>query len=151
MSLRQTQNVRYWTDFCAYLSQRGSQLQSQTSKEVYYINFGIDIPGYSLRTMQVIQSRDKAPCIRVRFVMSGRERNYIFRKLQEQQSEIEEEFGDPLEWRERENENLVTLRKNADPMDDNDWPRQHEWLATKLEKLDEVFRPRIIHLKRKNK
>ena len=140
---RERQNERYWTQFCDYLNQRGSQLQSQTSKNEYYIDFRISIRGCSLRAMQVIKPPDTG--IRVRFVLSGREKNYFFRILKEQQREIEEEFGEPLEWRERENENLVTLRKEADPMNENDWSRQYGWLATKLEKLDEVFRPRIIH------
>ena len=101
------------------------------------------MPGCSLRTMQVIKSGRTR--ISVRFVMSGRARTY-FHVLQEQQREIEEEFGEPLEWREREKEKLVTLRTEADPDDENDWSHQHEWLATKLEKLNEVFRSRIERL-----
>lgn len=142
----QEQNIRYWTDFCDYLRQRGSQLQPQISREKYYIDFRIGIPGYSLRTMKVINPRDgHPPGIRVRFVMSGRA-GTSFHELREQQKEIEEEFGEPLEWRAREKEKLVTLRKEADPCDQNDWPNQHTWLASKLEKLNEVFRPRIMAL-----
>ena len=143
---RERQNERYWTQFCDYLNQRGSQLQSRTSKEVYYINFRISIPGYSLRTMQVIQPRGEPPGISVRFVMRGQYAMTYFSILKKQRKEIEEEFGEPLEWRAREKEKLVTLRKEADPTDENDWSRQHEWLATKLEKLNEVFRPRIERL-----
>ena len=141
-----TRNERYWTQFCDYLNQRGSQLQSQTSKEAYYIDFRISIPGYSLRTMKVIKPKGEPPGIRVRFVMSGHAMT-SFCILKKQQKEIEEEFGEPFEWRIREKEKLVTVRKEADPADENDWPRQHKWLVTKLEKLNEVFRPRIERLK----
>lgn len=31
--------------------------------------------------------------------------------------------------------------------DERDWPNQHEWLATNLERLVEVFHPRILELR----
>ncbi len=142
---RQEQNIRYWTQFCDYLRQRGSQLQSQTSKERHFIDFRIGI-GCFLRTRQVIKSKYGPTAITVGFIMTGRARTY-FHVLKEQQREIEEEFGKPLEWfAEWKTEKHVALRKEADPRDENDWSRQHEWLATKLEKLNEVFRPRIERL-----
>ena len=78
--------------------------------------------------------------------MKGRARTY-FHSLEEQREEIESQFGESLEWfAEWETEKHVALRKEADPKDENDWPRQHEWMATKLEKLNEVFRPRLERL-----
>lgn len=143
---RERRNERYWTQFCAYLRQRGSQLQSQTSKERHFINFRMGIPGCSLRARQVIGSKYGPTAITVGVIMKGRARTY-FHLLKVQQVEIEKEFGKPLEWfAEWEPEKHVALRKEADPRDENDWPRQHEWLATKLEKLNEVFRPRIERL-----
>ena len=101
---REEQNVRYWTDFCDYLSQRGSQLQSRTSKDRHFIDFRIGI-GCFLRARQVIQSRvgnsaayrDGPTAITVGFIMKGRARTY-FHSLKEQQVEIKKEFGEPLEW-----------------------------------------------------
>ena len=152
LSPRQEQNIRYWTEFCDYLSQLGSQLQSQTSKERHFIDFRIGIRCF-LRARQVIKAqcresyRNGPTAITVGFIMKGRARTY-FHSLEEQREEIESQFGESLEWfAEWETEKHVTLRKEADPRDENDWPRQHEWLATKLEKLNEVFRPRIERLK----
>ena len=56
LSPRQEQNIRYWTEFCDYLSQLGSQLQSQTSKEWHFIDFRIGI-GCFLRARQVIRAQ----------------------------------------------------------------------------------------------
>lgn len=157
LSQRERQSIRYWTEFCDYLGQQGSQFQSRTSKKRHFIDFRIGI-GCFLRTRQVIQSRvgnsavyrDGPTAITVGFIMTGRARTY-FRVLKEQQREIEEEFGEPLEWFAGwETEKHVALRKEADPRDENDWPRQHEWLATNLEKLNEVFRPRIERLNAAN-
>ena len=151
LSPRQEQNIRYWTEFCDYLRQRGSQLRSRTSTERHFIDFRIGI-GCFLRARQVIgaQRREiyrKGPtAITAGFIMKGRAITY-FHSLEEQKEEINSKFGEPLEWfAEWETEKHVALREEADPRDENDWPRQHEWLATKLEKLNEVFRPRIERL-----
>ena len=142
------ENIRYWTEFCDYLRRQGSQLQSRTSTERHYIDFRIGV-GCFLRARQVIKAqrresyRNGPTAITVGFIMKGRARTY-FHVLKEQQREIEEEFGESLDFfAEWETERHIALRKEADPGDENDWPRQHEWMATKLEKLNEVFRPRI--------
>ena len=142
---RQRQNERYWTQFCDYLNQRGSQLQSQTSRARHFIDFRIEV-GSFLRTRQVIESKYGPTAITVGFIMKGRAMTY-FHSLEEQKKEIENQFGKPLEWfAGYETEKHVALRKEADPRDENDWPRQHEWLATNLEKLNEVFRPWLERL-----
>ena len=146
LSPRDKQNIRYWTDFCEYLNQRGSQLQSQTSKERHFIDFRIGI-GCFLRVGQVIKSKYGPTAITVGFIMKGRARTY-FHALEEEKKEIENQFGEPLGWfAELKTEKHVALRKEADPEDENDWSRQHKWLATKLERLNEVFRPRVERLK----
>lgn len=151
--LRPEQNIRYWTDFCVYLRQRGSQLESRTSKERHFIDFRIGV-GCFLRARQVIQSRvgnsavyrDGPTAITVGFILKGRAMTY-FHSLEEQREEIESQFGACLEWfAEWKTEKHVALRKEADPRDENDWSHQYEWLATKLEKLNEVFRPRVESL-----
>ena len=38
---------------------------------------------------------------------------------------------------------IAFIKTDVDPTDETDWHNQHEWLANKFEKLNEVFRPRI--------
>ena len=143
---RQRQNIKYWAEFCDDLRQRGSQFQSQTSKERHFIDFRIGI-GCFLRVGQVIKSKYGPTAITIGFIMKGSAMTY-FHSLKKEKKEIESQFGNPLEWfAGYETEKHVALRKEADPKDENDWPRQHEWLATKLERLNEVFRPRVERLK----
>ena len=143
-SEKERQNVKYWTKFCDHLSQRGSQLQSRTSKVRHFIDFRIDT-GCFLRARQVI---NPSTAITVAFVMKGTAKTY-FHSLKEQQAEIENEFGESLRWFSGwETESHVWLiKEDIDPTDEEDWPNQHEWIATKLEKLNEIFRPRIERLK----
>ena len=142
---RERQNERYWTLFCNHLNQQGSQLHSQTSRARHFIDFRIGI-GCFLRARQVIQSKYGPTAITVGFIMKGSAMAY-FHSFKKQKKEIERQFGKPLEWfAGYKTEKHVALRKEADPSDENDWPRQHEWLATKLEKLNEVFCLRIEKL-----
>lgn len=139
---RREQNIRYWTDFCDYLSKQGSQLQYQNSKERHFIDFRIGT-GCFLRARQVIQSQYGPTAITVGFIMKGSAMAY-FHSFEKEKKEIESQFGKPLDWYAGyKHEKHVALRKVADPSDENDWPRQYQWLATNLEKLNEVFRPRI--------
>ena len=151
MTDRRKQNVRYWNDFCDELESRGSHLQFRTSRKEYYIkseierNCGVN---YRMMVRQVIKPRPGE--ISVEFcIIGGPNARTFFDALMEQQAEIEEEFGESLEWREkgpRGDRRLRLIKADVNPADETDWPNQHEWLATKLEKFNEVFRPRIVAL-----
>jgi len=38
---------------------------------------------------------------------------------------------------------IALYKEGLDPTDEQDWANQHEWLAEKLSKFDEVFRPLV--------
>lgn len=151
MTDRRRQNVRYWTDFCDELESRGSRLQFCTSRREYYIkseierNCGVD---YRMMVRQVIKTIPGE--ISVEFcIIGGPNARTFFDALMEQQAEIEEEFGESLEWREkgpRGDRRLCLKKADVNPAAERDWPNQHEWLVTKLEKFNKVFRPRITAL-----
>ena len=72
-----------------------------------------------------------------------------FRLLHEQADEIERELGHPLEWEERPEgkDSLISVYLNdQDPSDETDWPRQHEWLAKKLNDMHRAFTRRVREL-----
>ena len=151
MTHRQQQNVRYWNDFCDELEARGSHLQFQISRKEYYIkseierNCGVN---YRMMVRQVIKPRPGE--ISVEFcIIGGPNTRTFFDALMEQQAEIEEKFGESLEWREkgpRGDRRLRLIKADVNPADETDWPNQHEWLAIKLEKFNDVFRRRIVAL-----
>ena len=75
-----------------------------------------------------------------------------FQSLKEQQAEIENECSESLSWYAVSSEKRVTFinadtNADTDVTNETDWGNQHEWLATNLEKLVEVFRPRILELR----
>lgn len=83
---RERQNERYWTQFCDYLNQRGSQLHSQTSIARHFIDFKIGI-GCFLRARQVIKSKYGPTAITVGFIMKGGAMTY-FHSLEKQKRKL---------------------------------------------------------------
>ena len=81
--------------------------------------------------------------------MAGDSAKPHYYKLEEQQEEIHKAFGETLEWNEvpeNERSQISLSKQNTDPSDENDWQRQYEWLATRLERFNQVFQPRIKEL-----
>lgn len=74
----------------------------------------------------------------------------FFYLLREQRADIEQELGYALDWEElpegRDTRVSIVL-SDVDPEDQGDWPRQHEWLAARLNDLHRVFVHRVRDLR----
>lgn len=141
---RQLQNKKYWSKLCEYLDRRDSCLQRPTVNASHYRDLQIGIKGFSLRARQTIKHKE----ISAALVMKGANAIGHFYALRVQEEEIEEDFGDKLEWWARaKSEKRVAFRnQDADPTDETDWHNQHEWLVDMLEKFYAVFHPRLEKL-----
>ena len=60
-------------------------------------------------------------------------------RLKEKENEINREFNYPLEWTSKK----ISCLKEVNLEDESDWPRQHEWLAGRLNDLHRVFYDRV--------
>jgi hypothetical protein len=73
----------------------------------------------------------------------------VFAALEKTKDAIHQEFGRPLEWRKpvRDNErHLVVTTYDADIDDKSDRDRQFDWFKENLERLYQVFKPRVDSL-----
>ena len=154
MSKRQEQSRRFWTQFCNHLRQRGSPLEPlepMMSDYKHYRDFQIGIPNIAVRASQRVRVKTDQGVKKVvdaALIIKGRDAETYFDALLEQQTEIHKECGELLSWYAVDSEaRIAFIKVDVDPTDEKDWPNQHEWLATKFEKLNEVFRPRIERLK----
>lgn len=142
LSERQLQNIKFWTELRDYMDQKGGQLQCPSPGQWNYLMFGIGKSGFSMDSWLGRQKRE----IGIRLYVKGQNATAHFHLLKEQREEIEIEFGEPLEWDElpeHESSRISLHKSDTDPGNEADWPNQHEWLAAKIEKFNEVFRPRI--------
>ena len=77
--------------------------------------------------------------------IKGANAKVFFRLLQADKEEIEAAIGYALSWEELEGieSRIAIYLEGADPEDEGDWPRQHEWLAARLNEFHRVFANRI--------
>jgi hypothetical protein len=84
--------------------------------------------------------------IRTELYISGGEAKRFFGLLRTHQEQVERELGYALEWEELPSKRdcRIACYLNAlDPEDESDWPRQHEWLAKRLNDFHRVFSQRV--------
>lgn len=137
------QNEQYWAAFFQELPSDKLGLKTPSVYDSHYRDFHMRIKGCYIRLSQ----RVRPPGICAAFVMKGSAQDNL-PSLKEQQVAIENELGERLYWYEGikgEKQGHIVL-KYCDVTDEADWPDQHQWLVTKVEKLVEVFRPRIEKL-----
>jgi hypothetical protein len=87
--------------------------------------------------------------IRAELYIKGDQAKALFALLQHEKDSIERELGFPLEWEElpeRRDCRVASYMNDVDPEDEADWPRQHEWLAKRLNEMHRVFAPRVAAL-----
>ena len=143
----QLQRKKFWTELRDYMSENDSQLRFPNPPPESVLAFGMGSSNFSLQAY----FRTRLKAIGITLYVRGENATAHFHLLKEQQAEIKEEFGEPLEWEEAElpkdkSHKIYLRREETDPGDERDWPNQHEWLASRLELFYEVFLPRIQEL-----
>ena len=132
---------KFWTGLRDYMNDNSS-LKCRTPGPRSYLRFGVGRGNFLIQTRLASSMKE----IGIWLYMKGNDAKAHFHLLKEQQEDIHNEMGETLEWYELpENErSRICLNKgDTDPLDENDWPQQYEWFTTKLERFDQVFRPRI--------
>lgn len=70
--------------------------------------------------------------------------------LERQRDQVERDLGYQLEWGDQSptarDRRIGCYLRDADPEDESDWSRQHEWLATRLNEFHGVFVERVRSL-----
>ena len=136
---------KFWAGLREYMNNSGSSVNCPAPTTRNYLQFSI---GRTTFTVQAWAASTNGE-IGIRLYMAGNFSKAHYHLLKEQQEEIHNEFGETLAWNElpmSERSRISLSKQNTDPSDEDDWPHQYEWLATRLERFDQVFRSRITAL-----
>ncbi len=104
--------------------------------------------GRSNVTLGVSMARPKRR-VQTGVYLTGAHAKAFFFLLQRQKTEIETEIGSSLEWEELpdgQDARIARYLDDVDPEDENDWPRQHAWMAERLNEMHRVFSQRVKEL-----
>lgn len=135
----------YWAALREHMIENGSSVKPTKPLPQHWMNFAIGRSEFHLYSF----ANTKEGRIGLGLVMTGPDAKPHFRLLWQQRADVEEEFGEALEWLElpERKESRIELHDlNADPNDRDGWPAQHAWISENLEKFDAVFRQRIKQL-----
>lgn len=109
------------------------------------MGYSIGRTGFNLGAVMIRPKRQ----IRTELYIAGDQAKAFFHLLHEQRQAIEHELGYPLEWEElptRRDCRISVYMMNVDPEDERDWPRQHQWLTSKINDFHRVFLARVRDL-----
>jgi hypothetical protein len=87
--------------------------------------------------------------VRAELYMTGLKAKAYFGLLRRQKDAIERELGYPMVWEElpeRQDSRISVYLDATDPKSPDEWKRQHEWLADRLNDLHKVFSLRVKRL-----
>ena len=139
--------LEYWTAFRDYILTQGSSvIKMRTPPPRYWVSFPIGRSGFDLST----NAHQPKQRVNVTLGLYGRQAKAHFHLLKANKEAIEAQLGAQLTWHELPDKqaSYVSLYlPDTNPLDRNDWPRQHEWLLTKLEDFYRVFAPQVKTLK----
>ncbi|MEM8787698.1 MAG: DUF4268 domain-containing protein [Pseudomonadota bacterium] len=144
--LRQTY-LRYWTALGELMTDQPTNLRPRKAAPQQWTGFGIGRTGCELNAS--VNSQEK--WIRAELALGGPEGKGYFWLLQQDREDIQGEAPFELQWDElpgRLQSRVFVRLDDADPANEDDWPRQHAWLADKLSALNDIFRPRIANIDR---
>lgn len=144
--------LEYWTAFRQYLQQSGTFIRPTKPLPQTWMNIALGRTGFYLSAIasmydSAAQTFDGNE-LRAEFAINADNAKQYFAAVESQKPELERALGEPLVWHNPPDSKSakVYLRRSADLEDRSDWPRQHQWLREKLEKLHRTFAPVVKRL-----
>ena len=133
----------YWADLNAALNAaKGPVAGNKKPQPQGWMSYSV---GRSHCHLGAVMIRPKRQ-IRAELYLSGVNAKAFFGLLRRQKDAIERELGYQLDWEELpegQDSRISSYLDDVDPEDKADWPRQHEWLAKRLNDFHRVFSDRV--------
>jgi hypothetical protein len=133
----------YWAAFMPILTEKRGPVQGNKKPQPQsWMGFPTGRSGINVNPV-MITNKNK---LRAEIYLSGANAKAFFGLLERQKDAIEGELGYKLDWEElpsKQDSRIAIYLDNADPRNEADWPRQHSWLADRLNDLHRVFAPRV--------
>ncbi len=141
--LNRTQ-LRFWTAFRDYMEANHSQVRCQKPAEQQWMNHALGRSDFCLASVISTWNsitHKQGPEIRVELVLMGKQAKEQYAELEKRRAEIERAVGVPIIWHNPPNkkQSKIYVRKDADFLDEAQWPEQQRWLKEHLELFNRVF------------
>jgi hypothetical protein len=133
----------YWAGLHEALDRaKGPVLGNRKPQPQSWMNYPIGRSTFHLGAVMIRPKRQ----IRAELYIGNENAKAFFQELFQQREAVEAELGYPLLWEElpnRRDSRITIVLEDVDPEDQADWPRQHQWLAQKLNDFHRAFANRV--------
>ncbi|MYC33417.1 MAG: DUF4268 domain-containing protein [Chloroflexi bacterium] len=139
----------FWRGFRDYASGHAKRIVPIAPQPTNWMGMGIGKDGFGLNAIAAARGWDSGEReVRAEFVIYSKDAKHHFDQLNEARSEIDDSFSPKPEWYSEEGvqQRKIYFRKSVDWRDPDEQEGCYEWLVTNLDRLHEVFRPRIQQL-----
>jgi hypothetical protein len=136
--------LQFWTSFREYADQHAERIRMTKPPARNWWRISVGRPGFHLCA---IANPGKSE-LRAEFLITHDDSAVLYEKFFEQRTQLDRAVGEPLGWNSSDDVTMkrIFLQRTADLEDRAAWPDYHRWLAEKLDKLDQVFRPHVRSL-----
>jgi hypothetical protein len=146
LSETKTMQRAYWEAFHAVLKRVGGTVSGNNRPQPQsWMAYPIGRSHFNLGAVMIRPQKQ----VRAELYIRGIRAKALFKLLERQKDLVERELGYSLQWEElpaRQDSRVAIYLNDADPENQTDWPRQHEWLARRLNDLKRVFNNRVANL-----
>jgi hypothetical protein len=135
----------YWAALNEVLGDRGLVVGNKKPQPQSWMAFPIGPSSFYLGAVMIRPKNQ----LRVELYISGPQAKPMFYLLKEQKDAIERELNVPVAWEElptKRDCRISVYLHDVDPENEADWPRQHEWLAQRLNEMHRVLARRVSEL-----
>lgn len=136
----------YWEGMQSALKRIGGAVSgNRKAQPQSWMSYPVGRSGFHLGAVMLRPKNQ----IRTNLYIGGDAAKHILEQLKQQREAIEQELGYPLIWEDlpaNRDCRVSVYLDNVDPDDESDWPRQHEWLAQRLNDFHRVFAKRVAFL-----
>lgn len=131
-------HLRYWEHFSKYMEESNTKLKAPTPSKARGRSFGIGKTNFQLTVSIRIHQN---PHIRCAFRAWYASAKPMLRYLEENKPDIEKKFGQPLELSEKGVFITLSVSRDTEPKNEDEWEEQFKWFEENLVKFDSIFRP----------
>ncbi|MCW3849597.1 DUF4268 domain-containing protein [Sphingomonas sp. LB-2] len=135
--------IAYWSALGNVLVANGGPMGRERKPQPQsWMSYSIGRTGFSVNASMARPKRQ----VRAEIYISNPHAKAFFHLLYAQREAIEAELGYALDWEELplgKDTRISTALSNTDPENQADWPRQHGWLAARLDEFYRVFVNRV--------
>ena len=142
MTPTKQRQLKFWTDWAAWLQAKGSTLRPQKPSPQHWTNIALVRSGVHLAA--TVNSREGRVAMEV-YIDHANSKS-MFKQLMEQRAAIEADLKVSLDWNELPDGHacrILQVRPDSPLEEESQWPAYFSWLEGAAIRMTEVFKSRV--------